>query len=53
MTLKPLERNVLATENTTVFIPGAGPPPQRMMIESFISDWFMFDLFVLIRCLQI
>ena len=34
---------VLATEHTTVFMPGAGPPPHRMMIASFIR-MCVFDL---------
>jgi hypothetical protein len=30
--------NVLATDIDTEFIPGAGPPPQRMITASFIID---------------
>jgi hypothetical protein len=32
----------LATEPTTVFIPGAGPPPVRIAIASFIV-FYLFN----------
>lgn len=35
MTLYPFCRKVFATLPTTVFMPGAGPPPVRMAIASF------------------
>ena len=35
-TLYPLAINVLAILPTTVFIPGAGPPPVKIIIVSFI-----------------
>jgi hypothetical protein len=33
---------VLATEPTTVFIPGAGPPPVRIAIACFIAIYVKF-----------